>query len=182
MATFFQRPPRIAKRYSDCELPLDLTDDQIFGSPTVLSEARSRLTADGWNPHGAYCSTTWYRLRCIASTLLEDQWEYKDRKLTQDDIKDLERLAGNCQLVRASFPECLQYQQDMWNSEMQPTEVFMLAIIYLLFIHNDLQVHTMLMRLDSTYTITTLRIACHSVSTANHLYVSCTPFPHPNTY
>ncbi|CZT14228.1 uncharacterized protein RCC_00203 [Ramularia collo-cygni] len=169
VATYFQRPPRAGKRYTDCELPLDLEDHQLCGSPEILHAARNKLTSDGWNPEGAYCSSTWYRLRCLASRLVEEQWEYRYRKLEMEDIPSLEQLAERCQAVRASFPDCLQYNPRMWESGIPPSACLMLAIICLMYLHNDLQVHMMLMRLDAAaYTGTALKIACQIVGTTNH--------------
>lgn len=171
VATFFQRPPRLSKRFSDCKLPLDLRDSELLGSPAALNEARSKLTSEGWNPEGAYCSTTWYRMRFQASTLLEDQWQYKDQQPTLENINKLKELAERCQAVRLSFPECLQYHAGIWTSGMTSSECVMLAIIYLLHLRIDLQAHTMLMRTDPSYTGTTLKIANEIVSTVNHWYV-----------
>lgn len=168
IATYFQRPPRIAKRYSDAELPLDLTDEELLGSSATLAQACANLTSEGWNPQGAYCSTTWYRMRFMASEILEDQWEFKDRKLDSESTSKLEQLADRCQTLRASLPACLHYHDGLLDSGMSPQAWMMLAIIHLLFLHNEVQVHSLLMRANSVYTGTTLKLAYQMVVIINN--------------
>lgn len=46
-AAVFNRPPRISARHADCQLPLDLSDDELFTSPDRLQEINHKLTSDG---------------------------------------------------------------------------------------------------------------------------------------
>lgn len=81
---FYDRPPRITSRYSDCKLPLDLADDELCAEPAELILARQKLTPDGWNPEGMYTSTAWTRVRSVLSTIREDMFEYKFKPMTAE--------------------------------------------------------------------------------------------------
>ena len=67
MSSLFDRPPRILKRYSDCEMPLNLSDEEVLAEPVVLEEACRRLTEDGWNAEGKFFSSTWTRVRYLTA-------------------------------------------------------------------------------------------------------------------
>ena len=81
---FYDRPPRITSRYSDCELPLDLADQELCAEPAQIILARQKLTHDGWNPEGMYTSTAWVRVRSILSTVREDILEYTFKSMTAE--------------------------------------------------------------------------------------------------
>lgn len=108
-------------------------------------------------------------MRFLASLLLEDQWEYKDRKLTTEDTLALTKLAERCQALRSSFPQSLRYHPGMWDSRMTPSQCCMMAIIHLMHLHLDLQVHIVLMRMEDVYTAPTLRLAAEIAATVNNL-------------
>lgn len=84
-AAVFHRPPRITARHADCSLPLDLSDEDIFGSPAQLEEAKGRLTKHGWNIDENYRTATWVRIRYILAQYREEITEYQFRRLLQAD-------------------------------------------------------------------------------------------------
>lgn len=89
----FNLPPRITSRYVDVELPLDLSDEEIFAQTIEkLEEAKSRLTEDGWNMDGKFRAATWARLRYILSQFREEFVEF------------------NFQASQAADPAHLRYQ------------------------------------------------------------------------
>ncbi|KAI0883873.1 uncharacterized protein GGS22DRAFT_195046 [Annulohypoxylon maeteangense] len=62
----FNRPPRIPARFVDFNLPLDLSEDEIFAtSSEMLEQARSKLSLDGWGTDGGYRATTWARFQLL---------------------------------------------------------------------------------------------------------------------
>ena len=156
-------------------MPLNLADHELLGSPAALEEARSKLTSEGWNAGGLYCSTTWCRMRFKASVLEEDILKYDNQILTGGATDELKQLADRCQAFWASLPEPLRYNTDMWHGRVKPSACLMLAIVYLLYLRCEFHVYRILMREDSTHTGKTLRIANQVVSTVNHLYVRNTP-------
>jgi hypothetical protein len=87
---FYDRPSRITSRYSDCELPLDLTDYDLCAEPAELILARQKLTPEGWNPEGMYTSTAWTRVRSILSRIREDILEYNFKPATAETQMRLE--------------------------------------------------------------------------------------------
>ena len=90
MASIFDRPPRVLKRYSDCEIPLNLSDEEVLSEPVVLDEARRRLTEDGWNTEEKYFSSTWTRIRYLTAGLREEILEGELHTMTADRIARLQ--------------------------------------------------------------------------------------------
>ena len=90
MASIFDRPPRVLKRYSDCEIPLNLSDEEVLSEPVVLDEARRRLTEDGWNTEEKYLSSTWTRIRYLTAGLREEILEGELHTMTADRIARLQ--------------------------------------------------------------------------------------------
>lgn len=88
-ATFFNRPPRIPKCYSDCKLPLDLADSQILAeTPEIVLQAQNDLNDQGWSNNKVYSSATWARMRFILGELREELLEYSfGGKVIPDNIR-----------------------------------------------------------------------------------------------
>jgi hypothetical protein len=89
LATLFDRPPRLLKRYSDTQLPLDLTDAELLADTAVLIEARRQLTRDGWSTEEKFCASTWTRVRYLLAEMLEEILEYKYHPMTIENISAL---------------------------------------------------------------------------------------------
>jgi hypothetical protein len=89
LASLFDRPPRLLRRYSDTMMPLDLTDMEILANPTELLEARDKLNSDGWNSEERFCASTWTRVRFILAELLEEVLEYKFHAITTETVVKL---------------------------------------------------------------------------------------------
>ncbi|KAJ9622714.1 hypothetical protein H2203_006365 [Taxawa tesnikishii (nom. ined.)] len=84
-STTFDRPPRISMRWTDCRLPLDLADDELFADASELQQACLRLTPEGWNAEGQHTNVTWLRIRHIIGIFREEIYEYSFRPLTSED-------------------------------------------------------------------------------------------------
>lgn len=74
----FDRPPRISSRFSDCKMPLDLLDDDLFATEgNQEHHLGSKVTVDGWSRESKYSVATWARLRYIIGRTREEIFEYK---------------------------------------------------------------------------------------------------------
>ncbi|KAF2726027.1 hypothetical protein K431DRAFT_259967 [Polychaeton citri CBS 116435] len=145
LAHIFDRPPRIPGRYSDCKMPLDLADEELFGkSPDILKQARGRLSHDGWGTDEKYRSTTWARLRYIVGEFREETTEYSFFSLASDDLSKLRELSGRCHSKWDALPSHLHYNEGCWNSDLPRRVCMMLAKVYLSYLHVDFQIHRML--------------------------------------
>ena len=49
LATLTGRPPALSRRYSNFQLPLDISDEDLMADEETLTIALSKLDADGWN-------------------------------------------------------------------------------------------------------------------------------------
>lgn len=72
-------------RWTDCRLPLDLADDELFADASELQQACLRLTPEGWNAEGQHTNVTWLRIRHIIGIFREEIYEYSFRPLTSED-------------------------------------------------------------------------------------------------
>lgn len=75
LATFMGRPPALSRRYTTCQIPLDLSDDEIMSEGEDLELIRSKLDPNGWSTSGKlYPSTTcraWMFMSLIRDEILE---------------------------------------------------------------------------------------------------------------
>lgn len=62
----------MTSQYCTFELPLDLSEDELYGSPEGLDIAVSKLDAYGWNTGGYIHSATFQRARSTLSTFFEE--------------------------------------------------------------------------------------------------------------
>lgn len=85
ICTFFDRPPRVLRRYSDCKLPLDLSDDELLADRSNIEQAGLLLDNDGWSTTARYVSSTWSRLRYVLGVFREEVLEFPFRPLTAEN-------------------------------------------------------------------------------------------------
>ncbi|KAL4743259.1 hypothetical protein BDV11DRAFT_215390 [Aspergillus similis] len=89
IATFFGRPPRVSWRHSDCELPLDISEEALLGDEQGLERAMAELDSEGWNMNTTFRRASWYRIRYLVSSFREEILELSLRPL---DYKAAGRL------------------------------------------------------------------------------------------
>ena len=94
IATFTGRPPRLSRRYSNCQLPLDLDDEQLMLDGEQRSQMLATLDENGWNK-SAFTHATALRGLMIMS-------------LIRDEI--LELCLGPAHEYSHSRRECVQNQ------------------------------------------------------------------------
>jgi hypothetical protein len=82
IATFLGRPPRIPLRYSDCRMPLDISDDALAPEDTNLQYCPTDLDANNWNVHGVFQRSSWMRVRFIISMFRDEILEVSLQKVT----------------------------------------------------------------------------------------------------
>ena len=75
LSTFFGRPPRISKRYSSCQPPLDLTDEEVIAPDEARHRAIAKLDAAGWNTKRAVHRATWARIKLAINMIREETLE-----------------------------------------------------------------------------------------------------------
>ncbi|KAJ5226524.1 hypothetical protein N7468_007749 [Penicillium chermesinum] len=85
ICTFFDRPPRILRRYADCKMPLDLTDDEILVAADEVERVGLLLDSEGWSATARFTSSTWARLRYILGVFREEVLEFPFRPLTTEN-------------------------------------------------------------------------------------------------
>lgn len=65
-------PPGLSRFYSTLRLPLDLSDEVLFGTQDDLNLAISKLDSNGWNTSGQWYSVTRHRAMQLLSQLREE--------------------------------------------------------------------------------------------------------------
>lgn len=75
LATFMGRPPALSRRYTTCQMPLDLSDDETMAEGEELETMREKLDLNGWSTSGKiYPSTVcraWMSMSLIRDEILE---------------------------------------------------------------------------------------------------------------
>jgi hypothetical protein len=158
----FNLPSRITPQFVDVNLPLDLSDEEIFAdTPEALEEAKSRLTDDGWNTDGKYRAATWARLRYILSRFREEIVEYQFQgsqaadpsKLRYEQrasrcfdylLKQFRDLSFRCRQTWDNLLPHLRYNQNCWKSEIPLTVCYMHAKVHLAYLQIHFQIYHLL--------------------------------------
>lgn len=71
-ALFSGRPPALSRFYCTYKIPLDLTEDELFGSAEELAHAVSLLDENGWNTSGRITVVKWFRALCMLTPIREE--------------------------------------------------------------------------------------------------------------
>ncbi|KIW04634.1 uncharacterized protein PV09_04380 [Verruconis gallopava] len=72
LASMLGRPCRLSHRYTSLELPLDLTDAEIFSEGEQLRAALAKLDSDGWRVPSEWNRTTYMRANMLHAPRRED--------------------------------------------------------------------------------------------------------------
>jgi hypothetical protein len=75
ISTIVGRPPRIASRYCNNVLPLEVDDDVYMLEGEELDAALSHIDDQGWNGTGKFSSATWIRLKALVGRSREEALE-----------------------------------------------------------------------------------------------------------
>ena len=69
------RPPTLSRRYTTCQIPLDLSDDEIMAEGEELEIIKSKLDRNGWSTSGKMYPSTmcraWMLMSLIRDEILE---------------------------------------------------------------------------------------------------------------
>jgi len=68
---FTGKPPLLTKQYCHCPMPLDLSEDELYGGPDALASAIFKLDETGWNTQGMIHTATWLRAQSLLSPITE---------------------------------------------------------------------------------------------------------------
>ncbi len=55
---FNGRPPMLTRQYCSYSLPLDLSEEDLYGTPEMFAAAKARLDSNGWDTSGRIHTTT----------------------------------------------------------------------------------------------------------------------------
>ncbi|KAE9367110.1 hypothetical protein N431DRAFT_83075 [Stipitochalara longipes BDJ] len=168
VSALVDRPPRLLKRFSDCRMPLDLTDEELLSSETE-EQARASLTTDGWNPKIRYIPATWHRLRYMIGTLREEILEYNYREPSREAEVLIKDLSQRCKRQKESLPLHLRYNKGCWDSDLAPSPCLMLTVVHLSYLQIDFEIHRLLEKCDPRYWEMSMGVALEVVSVILHL-------------
>ncbi|KAK4501066.1 hypothetical protein PRZ48_006872 [Zasmidium cellare] len=149
ISALLDRPPRLLKRRSNVDFPLDLTDEELLAEPGELALARGRLTPDGWAQSGFINAATWARCRSITAEMTEEIFEYRWQPITGELIAALKTLADKNRKTWSSLPSHVQYTSQSWQSGTDPQNCFMLMSVLLGFLHTEFQLFQMIEKHDA---------------------------------
>ncbi|KAK4561393.1 hypothetical protein LTR86_004710 [Recurvomyces mirabilis] len=104
IATFLGRPPRLSHRYCKMEIPLDLSDNELFSTAPELELAVSKLDANGWNTSGELSRTTWQRVWFQHCQVREDILEIALGSQMEDITYKAEQVRLKLDRMHANYP------------------------------------------------------------------------------
>lgn len=93
VCTFFERPPRILRRFSDCKMPLDLLDDELLADSIKAEQTGFQLDSEGWSPTARFASSTWARIRYVLGVFREEILEFPFRQFTAENKAKLMQVS-----------------------------------------------------------------------------------------
>ncbi|KAJ5780713.1 hypothetical protein N7457_005873 [Penicillium paradoxum] len=137
IATFLGRPPRIPLRYTDCRMPLDISDEALATDDAVLNRPHDYVDENGWSIHGVVQRSSWIRLRFIISTFRDEVLELSLLKMTPAIEHMLEDISQRCHQAWDSLPSCLRYSPQCWSENLPVGVRVMMVISYLAYLYND---------------------------------------------
>jgi hypothetical protein len=70
-ALFNSRPPMLPRLYYTYQIPLDLTEDELYSGPERLATAISQLDKDGWNTCSRIDTITYVRAFLMITDIRE---------------------------------------------------------------------------------------------------------------
>ncbi|KAL4815635.1 hypothetical protein BDW67DRAFT_163872 [Aspergillus spinulosporus] len=148
IATFFGRPPRVSWRHSDCELPLDISEEALLGDEQGLERAMAELDSEGWNVNTTFRRASWYRIRYLVSSFREEILELSLRPLDHEAVGRLRQIATRCTQTWNSAPAHLRYPTCDWNDNHRVAVRIMLLSTYLIYLYNFFLIHRLLAQHD----------------------------------
>ena len=175
ISTWFDRPARILRRYSDTRMPLDLTDEDLLSDGPQLAEARSQLEPDGWNlVNSSFKTTVWARTRYILGPVREKILEcaYLPRPLSDEHRDKLKRLSAWSHEIWQGLPSHVVYTKECWTSGIPMGVCNMLTLVYLGYLQMDFQIQRLLDPRDECSTQPFARAAGNMLATVLQLGIA----------
>ncbi|KAF3387488.1 hypothetical protein F1880_001189 [Penicillium rolfsii] len=144
IATFLGRPPRMPLRYSDCRMPLDISDDALAPEDTNLQYSPTDLDANNWNVHGVFQRASWMRVRFIISMFRDEILEVSLQKVSPQTAHLLNDISHRCHSAWESLPAHLRYEPLCWGSKYPVAVCLLLTVSYLAYLYNDFLIQRLL--------------------------------------
>ncbi|KAF2224027.1 hypothetical protein BDZ85DRAFT_96216 [Elsinoe ampelina] len=107
LSTFLGRPPRLSHRYCVLQLPLDLSDEELFMDGEELQQVIARLD-NGWNTQGRLHRSTWRRVWAAHAQLREDILEVALGTNVQDLLQRGQAIREKIRLVNEQMPDFIK--------------------------------------------------------------------------
>ncbi len=118
VASFLGRPPRLSYRYCKMDVPLDLSDEQLFLEGPELTSCLLSLDEDGWNTTGNLYRTTWQRVWFQHCRVREDILEIALGSGDDDMMpQNVEQIRVRLERINHSFPDFMRLQPEDYFDE-----------------------------------------------------------------
>lgn len=83
-------PPRMLKRYIDCEMPLDLMEAELLSEPPLSSEQlHELLREDGWSREARHTASMHARVRFMLAKFREEVLDHDYKAPNEDSVQTL---------------------------------------------------------------------------------------------
>lgn len=148
LASLLGRPPRLSHRYTKLDLPLDLSDSNLFHEPSELDEVISKLDHRGWSEGPYWGRVTYIRGSLLNSSQREDAIDLSLGNYSREEILSrVMQIRQKHEHVWAGAPDFVRVARD---SPSQRTTPMLTALYHNVIRHgylgNELLLQQVLMR------------------------------------
>ncbi|KAJ8101644.1 hypothetical protein POJ06DRAFT_194479 [Lipomyces tetrasporus] len=129
---FNGRPPMLTLQYCIYRLPLDLSEDDLYGTPEEFASGKARLDSNGWDTSGRIHTTTWVRAQCLQIPIREEIVELAIGVNVHFTKQQIDNLNTKLDEVVASYPAKIQYRnRQHWVQKKAARELYIVTWIHL---------------------------------------------------
>ncbi|KAJ5201679.1 uncharacterized protein N7498_006342 [Penicillium cinerascens] len=136
LSTFLGRPPRMIRRYTNIELPLDMTFEDIMAQPEVRDSAIARLDQDGWNAEGVCTRVSYARASFLMGSIRESVLELSMNPEIENLEEKISEIWSLAQKMRSDLPPTLWRIGSIEDFEREPEASKVSLCLHLDYLYN----------------------------------------------
>lgn len=142
-ASFTSRPVHLSRHFCVVEMPLDIADSALMGTPEMLLKARQNLDADGWGKDKAVLHVSVERARLLLCIIREEALELKLGPAASNMEAKAGRVLRKLKSTWQSVPSHLKYDTAQhWAG--QTRAITILHFLRLDYLYTEFLLHNLL--------------------------------------
>ncbi|KAH8702197.1 hypothetical protein BGW36DRAFT_372391 [Talaromyces proteolyticus] len=142
-ASFTSRPVHLSRHFCVIEMPLDLPDSAITGTPEMLLKSHENLDADGWSKDKTIRPVSGQRVQLMLCMIREEALELKLRPPAPDLEAKAGRILRKLKSTWQSIPSHMKYDSAQQRAGQIKTAMI-LHSLRLEYLCTEFLLHTLL--------------------------------------